>query len=94
MYYTAVADGSNLILYRNGKSVASLAYDGTLKTSFAYTDIGLKPGDTGNFNNSPTSGPWNGYLDDIRIYNRALSAAEVQQLFYAGLSTHGGAGAF
>ena len=25
--------------------------------------------------------PWNGVLDDIRIYSRALSAAEVQALY-------------
>jgi hypothetical protein len=26
-------------------------------------------------------GPWNGSLDDVRIYNRALSSGEVQQLY-------------
>jgi sulfatase modifying factor 1 len=33
-------------------------------------------------NNGPVKiGPWNGQLDDIRIYNRALSAAEVKVLY-------------
>lgn len=31
---------------------------------------------------------WNGQLEDIRIYNRALSASEVQALYYYGISQH------
>jgi hypothetical protein len=27
---------------------------------------------------------WNGIIDDIRVYNRALSDAEVQALFHEG----------
>ena len=28
------------------------------------------------------TGAWRGWMDDVRIYDRALSAAEVQQLYY------------
>ena len=27
---------------------------------------------------------WNGPIDDVRVYNRALSAAEVKQLYLMG----------
>ena len=29
-------------------------------------------------------GGWSGSIDDVRIYNRALSASEVQQLYLMG----------
>jgi hypothetical protein len=32
----------------------------------------------------PPEGVFNGQLDDVRIYNRALSASEVKQLYNAG----------
>lgn len=34
--------------------------------------------------NSVTNNPYKGLMDDVRIYNRALSATEVQQLYNAG----------
>ncbi|MBY0294044.1 LamG domain-containing protein [Patescibacteria group bacterium] len=34
--------------------------------------------------NSPLNGYWSGALDDIRIYNRALSTAEAKQLYLMG----------
>jgi len=59
--------------------------DGILKDSSPYpggnshTDIDHYFGSTGS------SGGWSGYLDDVRIYNRALSAGEIQQI-YQGLA--------
>jgi hypothetical protein len=35
-----------------------------------------------------------GAVDDVRVYTRALSKADVMQLYYQGNSTHGGAGTF
>ena len=32
---------------------------------------------------------WNGLIDDVRIYNRALSAGEVQQLYHLGAANVG-----
>jgi hypothetical protein len=34
--------------------------------------------------NNPCGSPYPGSLDDVRIYNRALSAAEIKQLYNAG----------
>jgi len=31
---------------------------------------------------------FNGQIDEVRIYNRALSAEEIQQLYLAGLPNH------
>jgi hypothetical protein len=33
---------------------------------------------------STTSGQWQGSIDDVRIYNRALSAGEIQDLYTMG----------
>ena len=62
-------DGATLRLYVNGAQVVSQSLTGAIRTSSGALSIG------GN-------GVWGEYfrgrLDDVRIYNRALSAAEVQ----------------
>lgn len=40
--------------------------------------IGLRPSDLNR--------DFDGYIDDVRVYNRTLSAQEIQQLYYYGLS--------
>ena len=70
------ADGSNLNLYLNGAVYCSpLSYDGTIR--------GHNPGHDfliGGFPSFPTY-DLDGYLDDVRVYNRGLSASEIQQLY-------------
>jgi hypothetical protein len=67
-YVTGSYDGSTLRLYVDGVLKASKASTGTTKTSSGPLRIG------GN----ALWGEWfNGALDEIRIYNRALSATEV-----------------
>ena len=66
-------DGSTILVYVNGAvqnstSVSgSITYSGTENGFFAYSDVG------GN-------GVFNGKLDDIRVYNRALAPPEIQLL--------------
>jgi len=62
-------DGSTLRVYRNGSEVGSLAATGTVDTSGSqvFTSSG--------------SESFDGRLDDIRIYNRALSASEITTLY-------------
>lgn len=62
-------DGTTLRVYRNGTEVGSLAATGTVDTSGSqvFTSSG--------------SEPFDGKLDDIRIYNRALSASEITTLY-------------
>ncbi|HKC49220.1 MAG TPA: LamG-like jellyroll fold domain-containing protein, partial [Myxococcota bacterium] len=63
-------DGTTLRLYANGTLVASLPRTGTLEVNGSPLRIG---GDTypGEF--------FPGLIDNLRIYNRALTAAEIQQ---------------
>ena len=62
-------DGAAILLYVNGQQVA------TSQEAPSTTGQGLLIG----FENGFTS-PWLGSLDDVRVYNRALSAAEIGQL--------------
>jgi hypothetical protein len=62
-------DGTTLRLYINGVQVSSQAQTGAIGTSTQALTIG---GDTiaGQF--------WSGLIDEVRIYNRALTQAEIQ----------------
>ena len=62
-------DGSNLRLYVNGTLVRTTAMSGSMAASTGVLRLG------GN----SVWGEWfSGLMDDVRIYNRALSTAEVQ----------------
>lgn len=74
---TATRDGSEASLYLNGK------WDGAASYSFTATDKGqgLKIGAYG-------TGPWGffkGVIDDVRIYNTALNAEQVEALYEQSL---------
>jgi glucose/arabinose dehydrogenase/predicted phage tail protein len=62
-------DGAVLTLYVNGASVASQAAAGTLQTNTNPLRIG---------GNVPYGEFFQGTIDEVRVYNRALSAAEIQ----------------
>ena len=68
-HLSATYDGTTLRLYVNGTHVASRAQTGTLATSANPLNIG---GDA--FYNQYFSGR----IDDVRVYNTALSAAQIQ----------------
>jgi hypothetical protein len=59
-------NGMTLRLYVNGAEVAAHPRTGTLQTTTASLDIG---------GNSPYGEYFLGRIDEVRIYNRALSAA-------------------
>ena len=65
----ATYDGSAVRLYVNGTQVASQAATGSIATSTGALRIG---GNTlwGEF--------WQGRIDELRVYNRALSTTEIQ----------------
>jgi len=73
-------DNADLLsLYLNGTLV------GTLATTHAYYRTSLTPA-IGNNRWAPGDGQWrpfNGIIDEVRIYNRALSADEVMGLYRA-----------
>jgi outer membrane protein assembly factor BamB len=68
-YLTETYDGSTLKLYVNGTQVASVAHTGAIASSTNALQIG---GDT------IYSQYFAGLIDEVRIYNVALSAAQVQ----------------
>src|SRR5678816_542598 len=62
-------DGSQLRLYVNGSQVAIRAVTGALPNSASPLQIG---------GNRVWSEWFQGQIDDVRVYNRSLSAAELQ----------------
>jgi fibronectin type 3 domain-containing protein len=62
-------DGAALRLYVNGVQAATLAATGAIETNSSPLRIG---------GNSPYGEYFNGRIDEVRVYNRALSATEIQ----------------
>jgi hypothetical protein len=69
MHLAATYDGSALRLYVNGSQVASTTLTGSIATSSGALRIG---------GNSVFAEWFRGRLDDVMVYNRALSASELQ----------------
>lgn len=72
-------DSDKLKLYVDGTEVL-LAYSGTLPSS---TSTNTYPFYVGNMNGSITESPWHGDIDDIGIWNVALTQEEVTELYEA-----------
>lgn len=71
MHVTATFDGRSSVLYINGEADFSSGYGSAkIKTNSNPVTIGARN----------TMFRWEGDLDDVRIYNRALSAAEAKSL--------------
>ncbi len=72
-----VVDKNKLLLYVDGKLADEVGYNGPMATKGTTTEIG----------NAKADGGFIGIIDEVLIYNRAVSANEVKQLFMAqGLS--------
>ena len=76
-HLAATYDGSDLRLYINGVEDASSAKTGNLKTPNRNLYVGVR------FDNGTGVGYMRGAIDELRIYDRALTAAEVQSLYDA-----------
>ena len=63
-------DGSSVRLYVNGTPVSTTAAAGSMVSSTAPLEIG---------GNTIWGEYFSGLIDEVRVYNRALSAAEIQQ---------------
>jgi regulation of enolase protein 1 (concanavalin A-like superfamily) len=74
-YWAFTFNGSQATIYRNGQPIASGAF------SFG-TDVnaGLYVGATSLTDAGAASNPFNGALDEIRLYDRALSLFEIRYL--------------
>ena len=77
-YHVAgVWDGTNNYLYVNGVFDTSAAR--TFRASTLDSQIGIQANGAGG---TGTSFPWKGNIDDVRIYNRPLSALDVQDAYH------------
>lgn len=78
IHVAAVYDGSLMSLYRNGIQVAASAKTGAIsEDSSVSTWLGDQPPSAG-------SRPWNGIIDEVRIYESALTSAEIQLVMNNG----------
>ena len=68
-FLTATYDGATLRLYVNGTQVSSKAVTGSMPNSSGVLRIG---------GNSVWGEYFAGLIDNIRVYNRALSVTEIQ----------------
>ncbi|MBK6390313.1 MAG: T9SS type A sorting domain-containing protein [Saprospiraceae bacterium] len=68
-------DGTNDKIFFNGIKKAEKAVTGTLQSTMSPLGIGFDPIDKGSY--------FNGSLDEIQIYNHALSEAEINTLYLA-----------
>lgn len=69
-------DGFYVRLYINGEFDSSYAQSGPIYTTSNWLAFGCKP--TGPWGGAGTYAYFNGVVDDVRIYNRALSQQEIQ----------------
>jgi len=66
-------DGSNVRVYKDGVQVGSTSKTGTLAATNDVAVIGQNEAGTS------VDRHWPGRIDEVRIYNRALSQSEIQQ---------------
>jgi hypothetical protein len=78
-------DGTTHRLYRNGAQVASLTTTTTLVRNSATTAFGVKTNNGGTAPDTGAAGYWNGKYDDFGFWNRALTAAELDEIYQGGL---------
>jgi len=64
-------DGANISVYGDGVLSGTSAFPGSFTQYLATYYLGYTPG---------VAGFWKGILDDLRFYNRTLSASEIQNL--------------
>lgn len=74
-HLVATYDGQTITVYRNGVNVGQHAAQGELRyNETAHGDLGIG-------NQSARNRAYHGLLDDVRLYNRALSPTEVDARF-------------
>lgn len=82
IHIAATWDGAMMQTYKNGVQVHSLAKGGTISTDPSVSvAIGNQP-------QGAEDRPWHGLIDDVRVYSRALSVEEIQDVMLGmGLET-------
>ena len=84
-HIVAVADGERIYLYLNGELKGSRVITDYIKNTLTPNDAPVIIG-----RRTVGAGPsFNGLIDEVRIYNRALKAAEIQKLYAEGAAKRG-----
>jgi hypothetical protein len=73
-------DGSNLRLYVNGQLICTQPLTGKIRVDANPITIGGEENDSVVRN---VEGEFNGLVDDVRIFSRALSDAEIMKIYLA-----------
>lgn len=86
VHVAVVADGSALHLYQDGRQIgAAPCRDVTAAPSPRSMSIGFRTGNDGRRPSAPNAGEhWDGSIDELAVFHRALSAAEVRAMYEAG----------
>jgi hypothetical protein len=84
-HFAMTANGTTLSIYWDGQLVNSVDYLGAINSPpFPWLSVGARPTDaTGTTANLPT---FNGFMDDLALWNRSLSAVEIQGVYFGGLN--------
>ena len=80
-------NGNTVSLYANGNEVATSNLNGSLADSTGF-DLTI-----GSFLQSNNQFGFNGVIDDVAVFNRALTSAEILQMYTKGLAGEGYCGA-
>ncbi|MFN0152246.1 MAG: endo-beta-N-acetylglucosaminidase [bacterium] len=91
-HVAVIADGAEVRLYRNANLIARTPYDGTLKVTRPALGIGVKLNNAGTGPDASSPGYWDGLIDDVRIYDRAICHNELATLHGLGVLTGVGTG--
>jgi Concanavalin A-like lectin/glucanases superfamily len=79
--FTANSQTHTVTFMQDGVVTGSFGYQGQLLASSSQLNIGDDPSDL-----SPGQGNWNGKIDDLAIWTRALSSQELATIYNAGLA--------
>jgi len=80
-FVAAVYDGSTMKIYLDGVEIASAAITGTRDTSTAQVWMGDNP------ISAYVNRPFDGIVDEVALFSRALSGSEITALYNSGLGT-------
>lgn len=92
-HFCYVVNSNNISVYINSELITTVTCETpVISASNALTISGIPQG--WNYTSAPTSEKYNGFVSSIRVYNRALSAAEITELSkeFADEGTSGGTG--
>jgi hypothetical protein len=79
--FVADSPSRTITFMQDGVVAGSFNYRGQLFASTSQLNIGDDPSDT-----SPSQGNWDGKIDDLAIWTRALSSQELADIYNAGLA--------